>query len=190
MRFDPRDISYLRGGTDRQKAAHQCLTELRIFEKLAQYTPVLVSTVCLNIDTPTSDLDIICEAHDLDAFEREVAAHYGTLRGFNSRRSSTVSVACVVQFFTPTFEIEVYGEPQPVERQNGYRHFLQFRRVIELGGENLRERLQTLKRAGIKSEPALATLLGLSGDPYRAVLDLEGVPDVELAATIREICPP
>lgn len=40
-------------------------------------------------------------------------------------------------------------------------------------GESFRQEIISLKKQGIKTEPAFAQLLGLSGDPYEAILRLE-----------------
>ena len=52
----------------RKRAAHAVLGELRIFEILAEFKPVLVGTVPLGIDLPASDLDIVCEVGALERF--------------------------------------------------------------------------------------------------------------------------
>jgi hypothetical protein len=177
MQTNFRDILYLSRGTESQRLAYQCLCELDIFAALAHYDPVLVSSVCLDIDTPQSDLDIICEVHNVERFERDVGARYAQYPRFTIRRSSTNSQATVCQFFTPNFEIEIFGEAVPVERQNGFRHLVQIERAITLGGSPLREELRALKLRGEKTEPALASLLSLEGDPYQAVLLLEQMSD-------------
>lgn len=38
-------------------------------------------------------------------------------------------------------------------------------------GEEFRKQIIALKLRGIKTEPAFADLLGLEGDPYKAILD-------------------
>ena len=180
MKTNFRDILYLSRGTESQRLAHQCLLELDILKALVHYDPVLVSSVCLDIDTPQSDLDIICEGHDVESFERNVATRYAQYPRFTIRRSYTNSQATVCQFFTPNFEIEIFGEAVPVERQNGFRHLVQIERAITLGGSPLRDELRALKLRGKKTEPALASLLSLEGDPYQAVLLLEEMSDEEI----------
>src|SRR5689334_10748050 len=82
------DISYLLKGNERQKAAYHALKKLRIFEDLAEYSPVLVGTIPIGIDIESSDLDILLEARDLQILEEKLEtlyhpreAHYGEQNG-------------------------------------------------------------------------------------------------------------
>ena len=45
-------------------------------------------------------------------------------------------------------------------------------RLINLGGDIFREKVRDLRLAGKKSEPAIAVILGLIGDPYESVAEL------------------
>jgi hypothetical protein len=69
------DPSYLQSGTSRQQAAYALLDALGVFRHLRPYSPLLVGTIPLNIDTPQSDLD---------AFERDVSAAPPSLPGQRS----------------------------------------------------------------------------------------------------------
>jgi hypothetical protein len=82
-----RDITYLRDGTARQRQAFQTLSELGILSTLSHYDPILVSTVCLNIATPSSDLDIICEVHDHGRFIDDATRLFGSYSRFSARKS-------------------------------------------------------------------------------------------------------
>lgn len=64
------NIEYLSQGNQRQRKAYEILTETSIFEVLGEYNPILVGTIPIVIDIPSSDLDIICEVHDFEEFEQ------------------------------------------------------------------------------------------------------------------------
>jgi hypothetical protein len=177
-----RDISYLRDGAPQQRLAFQTLSKLGILSTLSHYDPILVSTVCLNIATPSSDLDIICEVHDHARCIDDVTRHFGSFSRFSVRGSALAVPATVIQFFTEDFEIELFGQALPVQRQAAHLHLRQTHRVIQLGGERWRRDIQKLKSDGVKTEPALAQLLGLAGDPYQAVIKLQDHDDETLLA--------
>lgn len=179
-----RDISYLEHGTARQREAFDCLHVLGVLNVLREFDPIVVSAVCLDIDTPTSDIDIICEVHDSSVFEAVLRKHFAALRGFTLRCCESVGAALVCQFLTKSFEMEIFGQAVPTEQQNAYRHLVQINRVLVVGGDVVRQALRTLKLGGMKTEPALTQLLNLEGDPYQAVLALEGVDDVEIQARV------
>jgi Domain of unknown function (DUF4269) len=184
-----RDISYLSRGTPRQRSAYANIRSLKVLESLAEFDPVVASTVCIDIDIPSSDLDIICEVHDPIAFESKLREIFRNLRSFQVRRSGAGSGVVVASFFHCEWEYEVFGQPIPVERQNAYRHMQQTFRVVSLGGEVWRDAIRTLKIKGLKTEPAVALALGLEGDPYEAVLSLESLSREELAGRLARTSP-
>ena len=59
-----------------------------------------------------------------------------------------------------------------LEQQFGFRHHVVMARLINLVGDIFREKVRDLKLAGKKSEPAIADILGLNGDPYESVAEL------------------
>ena len=177
MTRDWRDISYLTVGNPRQRRAHEGLCKLGILHALADFDPVLASTVNIDIDIESSDLDIICEAVDLQAFEARLRELYGAMRGFVCDRVPRDPEAVVASFWFEGWEYEVFGQALPVDQQNAYKHLTQTSRVIARGGERWREAIRGLKRRGLKTEPAVAYCLRLEGDPYIAVLALEGISD-------------
>lgn len=77
--------------------------------------------------------------------------------------------------------VELFVGRQDPLQSAGYRHMKVEYRLLELFGEGLRSKVHRLRRQGMKTEPAFAQALGLGGDPYRALLGLENVPDEELA---------
>ena len=112
------DIAYLARGNERQRRAYCVLERLQVLSVLRDYTPVLVGTVPIAIDIGTSDLDVICEAHDLDAFEELVVDAFGGQPGFRLKRERANDLPVVVANFESEFPIEIFGQPRPVVEQN------------------------------------------------------------------------
>ena len=186
---DFRDIAFLRDGNARQRAAYEALRALRVIERLANYGPVLAGTVPLGIDVAGSDLDILCEVHDFARFEADLAAAFGHCDGFRvtAPRRRMGGASMTASFDHGGFTIEPFGQSLPAERQSAYRHMVIEARLLGLGGAALRRRIVALKRSGVKTEPAFAQCLGLDGDPYLALLDLEALDDRRLAALFLDV---
>lgn len=176
-----RDVSPLLRGNTRQQQAYHTLQALAVFSVLRDFDLVLTTTLSLGIDVPSSDLDIICEVHDFDRFQTTVEAALGQFELFKIRHTTAGDMPGIVASFRfQDFSIELFGEPQPVEQQNAYRHLCVAARLLEIGGEPARRAIQQLKAVGLKTEPAFADYFGLSGDPYQAMLELESLTDDEL----------
>jgi ribosomal protein S18 acetylase RimI-like enzyme len=89
-----------------------------------------------------------------------------------------VPEAVVAELAWDGMAIEVFCQPLPVSEQAAFRHLVIEGQLLVLGGEVLRAQVRELKRAGVKTEVAFARVLGLAGDPYAALLALEGwAPD-------------
>jgi len=180
-----KEISYLRHGTQNQGSAYAILMKHGIFEHLRPFDPVLVSTVCVDLDIAGSDLDIICRHRGVDAFRSEVLKRFGHYPGFTQWVRTSDDDAVVASFFADHFQVELYGSKVPVERQFAYRHLSVMERCLKTGGQGLREKVRALKRTGLKTEPSFARLLGLPGDPFLAFLGLESLSDRQLEALVR-----
>lgn len=179
------DPAYLQQGTPRQQAAFAALESLGIWRALRPYTPVLVGTVPLDLDIPGSDLDVICEAHNLPVFERGVVAAFGRMRGFAVWRHENDDLPAVVATFRYRgWPVEVFGQSRPVTAQNAYRHMGVEARLLALAGEQARVAIRALKESGLKTEPAFARYFGLAGDPYQRLLALSRLDDTALAAAV------
>lgn len=167
-------LDYLQQGTPRQRAAFATLTSHRVMQVLKAYDPLLVGTVPICIDLKHSDLDVICCFSDHQAFLEGVTAGFQHAAGFSIQthmHQGTWSV--IANFRLDDFDIEVFGQAIPTRRQLGYRHMLVEHRLLLQHGEPFRQNILALKRQGLKTEPAFAVALGLEGDPYMALLELE-----------------
>lgn len=171
--IDFTDISYLKNGNKRQKIAFNLLTRNKIMVSLINFDPILAGTIPLNIDIEGSDLDIICYWQNKLEFISVVRSSFADKQSFQIRETVINNQETVIaNFFIDNFEIEIFGQNIPSNQQSAFRHMLVEHKILLEKGEDFRTALIELKRNGIKTEPAFAQLLGLSGDPYQAVLNL------------------
>lgn len=171
------DPSYLQAGTSRQRQAYQAWKALALGAVLRAFGPVITGTIPLAIDVAASDLDVCCKVAPAaqGAFEALVRQHYGHLPGFRvSRFSSRGHASLVCGFSYEGLPVELFGQGLPTAQQYAFRHLVLEAALLEAGGEAWRTAVRRLKQQGVKTEPAFAQLLGLPGDPYEALLGLEG----------------
>lgn len=181
------DLAYLTVGTPRQQAAHACLESLAVPLHLAPYSPVLIGTLPLAIDTAQSDLDVACFAPDLAAFVGAIRGRYATMPGYRLKEHEVRGVPTVIAEFTGRgFDLQIFAQPQPVLAQYGFRHLVVESRLLALGGDQARRAIHQLKQSGLKTEPAFAHYFGLAGDPYERLwaLSLAGDPDLRAAVVV------
>ena len=169
-----RRLDYLARGNPRQRSAHALLSSgvWDTLERLCQDV-ALVSTVAIGLDLPGSDLDILCQHPDparLAALLREqgwTASDKGhqvwlleqTLTGPDQAR----------------WPVELYVTQAPLETLNGWRHLSLMAALLGHFGHDFYQAVLRLRlESGLKGEAAICRLLGLGGDPYAALLTLEG----------------
>lgn len=146
----------------------------RLLDGLQSYGATLIGTFPLGLHLAESDLDIACSAKDLDAFEHDLKALLRTLgTEASSERLALTPQASVARIAIDGVTTEVFCQTLPVTAQSGFRHMVIEGRLLVIGGDALRLHVLALKRAGMKTEPAFARLLGLEGDPYETLLALE-----------------
>ncbi len=165
------DISYLKNGNQRQKKVYDLLIKIDIMDILKKYNPILVGTIPIEIDTQESDIDIICEVYDFKKLESELKNNYGSFTNFKIVYETTNILMCY--FFIDGFDIEIYASNEKTTNMNGYRHMMVEAKLLNLYGNDFRNKVLELKKKGFKTEPAIAKLLNLDGDPYLALLKLE-----------------
>ena len=121
----------------------------------------------------------------LSDFERVAKIEFGCLENFQCRHATLQDQdSCVVQFHALDWDIELFCQRIPTKEQWGVRHFNVEKRILTIEPA-LRKTVRRLKEDGLKAEPAFAAALGLSGDPYAAVLKLEALSNVELREVIK-----
>jgi len=179
------DLSFLNSGSDRQRDAYQALIELDVFSVLSEYDPQLTGTLPLGIETPESDIDVICEAENLDEFDELVEATYGYLDAFEQRRSVKEGIpTSITNFRYHRFMVELFAQPVPTEQQRSYRHMIAESRLLREGGDEAAEAIREMKMEGMKTEPAFGEYFCLEGDPYLTLLELADAPTAELVEVV------
>jgi hypothetical protein len=185
---DWRNVNYLIHGTAVQKEVYNLLTELDIMHLLAEYNPILVGTIPLGIQVEGSDLDIICEVHSPAEFKALVVRYFGAMDRFVSESRVVQGILRTkINFMAKGWPIELFGQPRRTELQNGYLHMIVEAEILAQMDDNFRERIIFLKTSGWKTEPAFTKALGLEGDPYEALLELEKLPRSVLHALCHSI---
>lgn len=165
-------MSYLAKGSLIQQRGYQVLQESQVLQHLSGYDPMLAGTLPLDLFIDGSDLDIPGYTTDLRLAEQHLSTLFGG-PGFHATHSEMRGVRTLVAVFRlGEFPVEVFLQPVPTRRQAAYIHLVNEYRVLQEKGDTFRDQVLQLKMSGLKTEPAFAKLLGLSGDPYDAMLQL------------------
>jgi hypothetical protein len=166
------NIEYLKFGNKKQILAYDILTRNTILLHIAEFEPVLVGTIPINIDIENSDLDIICYWKNKTDFKTKIQSVFGNEREFKIRETQIDNQETVVaNFKIDPFEIEIFGQIIPTKNQNGYRHMIIENQILASKDENFLLEIIKLKQKGYKTEPAFGLLLGLKNDPYLELLN-------------------
>lgn len=163
----------------------EALERTNVLLKLAAFDSHVVGTPPLGLDVPTSDIDVICFTPDADAFTCAVWDAFGKCPEFRIWQWVGPRRSVVANFAEAGWIIEVFGQASPISEQFGWRHFRVEERLLALGGDTFREAVMTRRNIGMKTEAAFTSALGLDGDPYGAMLNLEPYSDIELKALLR-----
>ena len=153
---------------------------LEILTQLAEFNPTVIGTPPLGIATDQSDIDIACESPNLQRFSDVISHAFGQMDAFLIRTVDHLSDPAVVASFSAMrWEVELFCQRTSTESQWGVRHYRIEERLLALK-PGLREVVVRMKMQRLKTEPAFAKALSLPGDPYTALLGLEGLDDDQL----------
>ncbi|WP_429030222.1 DUF4269 domain-containing protein [Aeromonas veronii] len=191
-----RRLDYLAHGNPRQRSAHALLTAGVWDELAAQCADLaLVSTLAIGLDRPGSDLDILCQHPDPAEFAATFAEQgwQASAKGDNvwllertfsclDQHSVDSSADSSCDNRIASWPLELYVTPAPIETLNGWRHLTLMAALLERFGDAFYQAVLRLRlEEGLKGEAAMCRLLGLAGDPYAALLTLEGRNLAELS---------
>lgn len=164
-------IEYLKRGNQKQILVYEILTRNNVLDDIAEFEPILVGTIPINIDIENSDLDIICCWKNKTDFKTKIQSVFGNEKEFKIRETQIGDQETVIaNFRIDPFEIEIFGQNIPTKNQNGYKHMIIENQILASKDENFRLEIIKLKQKGYKTEPAFGLLLGLKNDPYLELL--------------------
>ncbi len=166
---------------ENNKPIFAALQRLGILREFHDHQPLIAGTFPLGVSTVTSDVDILMSsAHLQETRERFVEA-YSQLFGFRLEQILVEhEPTLMAKFIFDNVPFEIFVQSTPSVRQRGYLHFLVEERLLKLGGRAVLPKVQTLREKGLKTEPAFAKALNLSGDPYTALLELQTQSELSL----------
>ena len=158
----------------------QVIGDLGLLDRLARFDPVVIGTPPLGLSVDNSDIDVACSWPDLKQFSVTAARAFGSNENFSvSSEEIRGEPSSIASFRSHGWEIEVFCQNIATDQQWGVRHFRVERRLLDIAPW-LHATVLDLKRSGVKTEPAFASALGLAGDPYEAVLELDRWSDAAL----------
>lgn len=160
-----------------------------VMTALAAYRPEIAGTPPLGLDLPDSDIDVLCEVTPAtrETFFTTLWATWSHAAGFRVHQWRDNERPIIAGFEASGWSFEIFAHPLPVAQQVAMRHFKIEQRLLRLGGPALHGRVMAARRGGLKTEPAFATVLGLIGDPFAALLALEQEADAGLEALLSRI---
>lgn len=168
----------------RFEQAEALINAIGIYTELADYNPIFVGSMPIDIDIAASDVDVICDVSDHAEFARTLTSLYGDQPDFLVSPIGGGKNYTICRFSCVTFAIEIFGQNKPVKSQNAYIHMEVERKLLTIGGENARNKIRSLKRQGLQTEPAFAKYFKLEGDPYKRLLEFENMGLSEILTEI------
>ncbi|RZJ25220.1 MAG: DUF4269 domain-containing protein [Flavobacterium sp.] len=146
------------------------LASSRVLEILKAFDATLTGTFPLSISISSSDLDVACFAPDSAVFLEVVTRNFEEHQNFRIKSRNDIG-ARIVSFDFMGFPFEIFSQPIPVHQQMSYRHMVAERIILDHHGDAFRCGIIILKESGLKTEPAFAKALHITGDAYHGVLD-------------------
>ena len=171
----------------RSLSYEQAIDAVRILHVLADFDARIAGTLPIGLAVVDSDIDVICYANDARRFAETVWLHFRNLDSFCLYQWTSNEQPIVARFTYAGWPFEIFGDARPVDEQAGWRHFAIEKRLLDLDNGRLRSVIMTLRAQGLKTEPAFAVALGIEGDPYRALLNLETEHDEALRSRLMAI---
>lgn len=157
---------------EKNEAVYKALMKSQVLSIFKDHHPLVAGTFPLGVYNSESDLDILLTSTDLQALAQTLQTHYGHYSNFKIDQLDVDGLPTLISHFTfENVPFEIFAQDRHPVEQVGYRHFQIEERLLKLGGKSFFEKVKALRLKGLKTEPAFAEALGLSGDPYKELLN-------------------
>jgi predicted metalloenzyme YecM len=173
LKFHPLSLESLIN-LENNKKVWDALEQSQVLAVLKEYNPLIAGTYPLGLQVEDSDLDILIRLKDKKQLIELAQKSWGSLTDFNIEETQIDKLeTLIVKFRINTIPFEIFAQDNEPVRQKAYLHFLVEERLLNELGTDFRSLVMRLRKQGLKTEPAFAQALNLSGDPYLALLDLQ-----------------
>lgn len=153
----------------------------KLMPSFMKYQPVIVGTYPIDIQVEGSDIDIVMTCDDYDEIVPVLKDQFSEYSGFELDVKDVV----ICRFEYDHYLFELYISHKPVESLNSYRHLVIEDKILNHFDDDFKKEVIELKKKGIKTELAFALLLGLSGNPYDALLNIDDLSDLNWQNDLR-----
>lgn len=159
----------------------QALKSSEVLNILSAYSPQIVGTFPLALHQTGSDLDILLQADNLVELEAFLKKSFSSMNAFKIHTQKVDGIdSLIANFIFEKVPFELFAQNIPTHEQVAFRHFQTEERLLKLGGENFFHSVFKYRQIGLKTEPAFASALSLSGNSYQAISDLFLLSESEL----------
>jgi uncharacterized protein len=138
---------------------------------LKPFMPLIVGTFPLNINVASSDIDILIYVDNINVLKQVLNEK---ICDFDNYKCNEIIVkgepTLLISFSYQGIDFEIFGQKIPSIKQQGYLHFLIEERLLKVGGRLFAQKINEARTRGLKTEPAFAKVLELSGDPFEELL--------------------
>ncbi|TGL86882.1 DUF4269 domain-containing protein [Leptospira congkakensis] len=162
---------YLQFGTPKQQELAIDLEKWKILKSLHGFKPTLAGTIPLDIDTDSSDVDLLVKFNIPAHLQKICYAKFRNLPNYSfSEKTMALRVTLICRFETKKFQYEIFGQSVEPTDQYAWIHMMVENRFLKLADPSFRDEIRNLKKQGIKTEPAFCQILDLKGDPYKTLV--------------------
>ncbi|MCG6140312.1 DUF4269 domain-containing protein [Leptospira mtsangambouensis] len=164
-------FEFLQSGTPKQQELARDLEDWKILKSLHGFKPTLAGTIPLDIDTDSSDVDILVKFNIPAHLQKICYAKFRNLPNYSfSEKTIALRATLICRFETKKFCYEIFGQSVEPTDQYAWIHMMVENRFLTLADSRFREEIRSLKKQGIKTEPAFCKVLDLKGDPYKTLV--------------------